>query len=38
LKKIRTELKGWDIAVSLGEIVEGLVRGQIERDKEAFAS
>ena len=38
LKKIKTELKGWDITVSLGEIVEGLVRGQVERDKEAYAS
>jgi len=38
LKKIKTELKGWDITVSLDEIVEGLMRGQIERDKEAFAS
>jgi len=38
LKKIKSELKGWDITVSLAEIVEGLVKGQIERDKEVLAS
>ncbi len=37
LKKIKTELQGWDITVSLGEIVEGLVRGQVERESKALA-
>jgi CDP-paratose 2-epimerase len=37
LKKIRTELRGWDITVSLAEIVEGLVRGHLEREKQAFS-
>lgn len=37
LKKIRTELRGWDITVSLTQIVEELVRGHLERKKQAFS-
>jgi len=37
LKKIRTELRGWDITVSLTQIVEELVRGHLEREKQAFS-
>ncbi len=37
LKKIRTELRGWDITVSLAEIVEGLVRGHLEREAQGFS-
>ena len=33
LTKMRTELKGWDISVSLPQIMDQLVRGWHERPK-----